>query len=257
MEFLVVGLAAFVAAGLTLFSGFGLGTLLLPVFALFFPVNVAVGLTAVVHLLNNIFKAALLGKHASAKTALHFGVPAIAAAFAGAGVLVWFSDLQPLASYFLGSRECHVTPIGLLIALLIMTFAIIELTPSFEKLSFDRKYLPLGGILSGFFGGLSGHQGAFRSAFLLKCGLAKEAFIATGVVIACFVDVSRLIIYRSRFSQTTVSENGWLLAVAVIAAFLGVFIGSRLLKEVTMRHIRIGVSILLFGVAIGLGTGIF
>ena len=29
-------------------------------------------------------------------------------------------------------------------------------------LEFDRRYLPLGGLLSGFFGGLSGHQGALR-----------------------------------------------------------------------------------------------
>ena len=40
---LAVALAALFAAGLTLYSGFGLGTLLLPVFALFYPVEVAVG----------------------------------------------------------------------------------------------------------------------------------------------------------------------------------------------------------------------
>ena len=33
--YLVVALTAFIAAGLTLYSGFGLGTMLLPVFALF------------------------------------------------------------------------------------------------------------------------------------------------------------------------------------------------------------------------------
>jgi hypothetical protein len=48
----------------------------------------------------------------------------------------------------------------------------------------------VGGILSGFFGGLSGIQGAIRSAFLVKSGLKKEAYIATGVVIACFVDIN-------------------------------------------------------------------
>ena len=35
MELLIVCTAALVASGLTLFSGFGLGTLLMPVFALF------------------------------------------------------------------------------------------------------------------------------------------------------------------------------------------------------------------------------
>ena len=40
MDLWWIGLAAFFAAGLTLFSGFGLGTLLTPVFALFFPLVV-------------------------------------------------------------------------------------------------------------------------------------------------------------------------------------------------------------------------
>ena len=68
-------------------------------------------------------------------------------------------------------------------------FALLELVPSLEaRIKFDKKYLPLGGALSGFFGGISGHQGALRSAVLLKCGLEKEAFIATGVVCAVVVD---------------------------------------------------------------------
>ncbi|WP_206054762.1 hypothetical protein [Nitrosococcus wardiae] len=53
-------IAAFLASLLTLFSGFGLGTLLMPVVAIFFPVTVAVALTAFVYLLNNLFKLAVL-----------------------------------------------------------------------------------------------------------------------------------------------------------------------------------------------------
>lgn len=61
MDFLVIGLVAFLASGLTLYSGFGLGTELLPAFALFFPVEVAVAATGTVHLLNSLFKGGLLG----------------------------------------------------------------------------------------------------------------------------------------------------------------------------------------------------
>jgi hypothetical protein len=38
---------AFAVSGLTLFPGFGLGTLLMPAFALFFPIEVAVAATAI------------------------------------------------------------------------------------------------------------------------------------------------------------------------------------------------------------------
>jgi uncharacterized membrane protein YfcA len=64
MEYFIIGAAALITSGLTLFSGFGLGTLLMPVFAIFFPIDLAVGLTAIVHFFNNLFKFALLGKHA-------------------------------------------------------------------------------------------------------------------------------------------------------------------------------------------------
>ena len=131
----------------------------------------------------------------------------------------------------------------------------------FSKINIDNthalleKYLPLGGILSGFFGGLSGHQGALRSLFLLRCGLSKESFIATGVIVACLVDISRLVIYSSRFAEVFKGGNISLLVVAVLSAFLGVFVGKRFLKKVTMRGIQLLVSIMLIFIALGLSSG--
>lgn len=55
----------------------------------------------------------------------------------------------------------------------------------------------IGGVLSGFFGGLSGQQGAFRSAFLLHAGLDPQRFIATNAAIATLVDITRLVVYGS------------------------------------------------------------
>jgi len=152
-------------------------------------------------------------------------------------------------------HDFQVTPVKLIVAILMVFFALFELVPKFEKLSFEKKYLPLGGILSGFFGGLSGHQGALRSAFLIKCGLSKESFIGTGVVIACLVDVSRISVYSSHFSLASGGNNILLLA-AIVSAFLGAFIGNRLMKKVTMRTIQVIVGIMLFGIAGALGTGI-
>jgi len=55
MDFVIVIFAAFLVSGLTRYSGFGLGALLMPVFALFFRAEVAVAATAIVHGANNIF----------------------------------------------------------------------------------------------------------------------------------------------------------------------------------------------------------
>jgi uncharacterized membrane protein YfcA len=256
MEFIVVAIASLFASGLTLFSGFGLGTLLLPVFALFFPVEVAIGMTAVVHFLNNVLKLILLGKYAKKEVVLKFGLPAIVTAFFGAIVLIWFSGMEPIFSYRLFDRMFSIQPVQFIIGILILIFVFVEMLPKFKNIAIDKKYLPLGGIISGFFGGLSGHQGALRSMFLLKAGLNKESFIATGVIIASLVDFSRLIVYSSRIGNAFQEGYILLLLVAVIAAFLGVFIGNRLLQKVTMKTVQIIISVLLIVIAFGLISGI-
>ncbi|MBI4376146.1 MAG: sulfite exporter TauE/SafE family protein [Elusimicrobia bacterium] len=256
MKYFLICSAALLTSGLTLFSGFGLGTLLMPVFAIFFPVEAAVGLTAVVHFLNNLFKLALLGKHANRGVVLRFGLPAILAAFLGAQALVWLSHLPPLASYAAFHRTFDVLPVKLAIGLLMIAFALLEIIPTFEKLSFDKHYLPVGGVLSGFFGGLSGNQGALRSAFLIRCGLSKGGFIASGVVIACLVDMTRLGVYASKFSAADVGANAALLIAATLSAFVGAWGGNRLLHKVTIRAVQWTVAIMLFVIAVGLATGV-
>jgi uncharacterized membrane protein YfcA len=256
MQYLAVSLAAFLASGLTLFSGFGLGTLLLPVMALFFPINLAIALTAVVHFLNNLFKLALLGRHADRAVLWRFGPPAIAAAFLGAQVLQWLSHLKPwLAYHFLG-LELHLMPVNLVVAGLMVFFALFELMPQFAKISIGRQYLPLGGLLSGFFGGLSGHQGALRSAFLVKAGLTKESFIATGVVLSLMVDIPRILVYSVNFHLLKLEETNLLLAAAVVAAFAGAFLGNLLVKKITLRFIQVMVALMLFAIAVALGAGL-
>lgn len=53
MEIIIISLVAFFVAILTFFSGFGLGTILTPIFMIFFPVDLAIGLTGIVHFFNN------------------------------------------------------------------------------------------------------------------------------------------------------------------------------------------------------------
>ena len=83
---ILVAFVSMTAAALTLFSGFGLGALLMPTFAFFFPLHIAVAITGIVHLANNLFKLVLVGKHASLPVAVRFdgpSIPATASAFCG------------------------------------------------------------------------------------------------------------------------------------------------------------------------------
>ena len=256
MEIVIICLAAFFTAILTFFSGFGLGTILTPVFAIFFPVEVAIALTGVVHFSNNLFKIALVGKNTDKTVLLRFGIPAIFASFIGAWVLIKITDLPSILHYNIRGNEFEITPVKIIIAILLITFSILEITPSTQKIQFSRNKLMAGGLLSGFFGGLAGIQGAIRSAFLIKSGLSKEAYIATGVVIACLVDFTRLSVYASRFTASILQENIVLLISATLAAMTGAFIGSKLLKKVTLRFIQILVVVLLFIISLALGAGL-
>lgn len=256
LTYVVVCGVALLASGLTFFSGFGLGTLLLPAFALFVPVDRAIALTAIVHFLNGLFKLTLVGRQADRRVVIRFGLPAIATAFVGAWVLIWLTGFGRLFDYTLFGRRFEVTPVKLVVGVLLLVFAAVEVLPRFRNVEFDPRYLPLGGAISGFFGGLSGMQGALRSAFLVRAGLSKEAFIGTGVVVACLVDVSRLAIYSGSILAGLAVPDYGLLTAAVVAAFLGAFFGNRYLKKMTMHGIQRVVAVMLFAVAIGLATGL-
>ena len=255
METVLVCFVAFLAAGLTLFSGFGLGTLLMPVLAIFLPVEEAIAITATVHFLNNSLKLVLLGRYADRQVVVKFGLPALLSAFLGAWALWSLVDQVPLVSYHLFNREFHVTPVKLTIAILLAVFTLSELALKDGTVSLDKKYLPIGGLMSGFFGGLSGHQGALRSAFLIKSGLSKESFLGSGIVIACLVDLARIAVYGVSFGSLT-TENHLLILVSVTAsAFGGTWLGNQFAQKVTIHTIHAIVSILVLGIAMGLGIG--
>lgn len=256
MIFVVLIVAAFVASGLTFFSGFGLNTLLMPVFAIFFPVDTAIALTAIVHILNNLFKLGLVGKHTQWRIVGIFGFPAMIMAFLGAYLLHQLGTTQDLYVYTLQERNHYVTITKIIIAVLMLVFAAMEGISSLKDKTLPTKYLPLGGILSGFFGGLSGHQGALRSMFLIRLQLPKEAYIATGVMTACMIDVTRLAVYTPSFVQMNLKSYLPLLICAILGAFAGAWVGNRYLKKITYQTIQKIVSVMLVVLALLLGSGI-
>jgi uncharacterized membrane protein YfcA len=174
-------------------------------------------------------------------------------------VLGLAAGLEPLASYQLNGRVYEVTAVKLVIGAIIVGFALLDLLPRFSKLSFDRRYLPLGGVLSGFFGGLSGNQGALRSAFLIRAGLDKEAFIGTGTVAAVMVDIARLLVYGASFyvlGAVTGGDAGGLVVAATLSAFAGAFLGKRLIGKVTLRSVQLIVGAMLVVVGLGMMAGL-
>lgn len=258
MDFLLVGFVAFIASGLTLYSGFGLGTILLPAFALFFPVPVAVAATGAVHVLNNLFKGGLLWRQAHWPTVLRFGVPAIPFAILGAWVLAQLGNTTAVFSWSAQGRTFAPTMANVVIGLLMIAFAILELQPWFQKIAAPKRLMPLGGAFTGFIGGLTGQQGAFRTMFLLKSGLEPARFIATGVLIAIIVDFARLPTYALTFADLGMhfgQRELTLIGVGTICAFAGAYLGARYLQKATIGVVRaiVAASMLVIGAALTLG----
>lgn len=257
MEYVIVAVVVLFGAGLTFFSGFGLGTLMLPVFSLFFDLPVAIGATAVVHFANNIFKFVMVYKHIHYRTFLLFGIPALVAAIGGSALLTYFDHFDTITDYAIGGNTFEITTVGVAIGALMIFFAWFDLDPRFNDLKIKPNQIPFGGVLSGFFGGLSGHQGAFRSTFLTKAGLSKEQFIGTSNAVSLVVDFIRMSVYLFGASLLTSGESSFtdklleaqdLLIVGVIFAFVGTYFGKKLVKKTTIKGIQRVVGVMLFAI---------
>lgn len=259
MDIVIVAIIAALASALTLYSGFGLATILLPAFALFFPAPIAVAATGVVHLLNSLFKGALLWRRADLAVVLRFGLPAVPAAILGAWLLAWLGETRQLFEWTALGRRFGPTGAGLAVGLLMILLAVLELQRWFQRLGAPARLIPLGGAITGFFGGLTGQQGAFRSMFLLRAGLPAERFVATGVMIAILVDLSRLATYAASFTAGALNlagREGLLVAVATLSAFGGAYLATRLLEKVTIGTVRYAVAALMLVIGAALATGV-
>lgn len=258
MELTFVALVAFAAALLTFVSGFGLGTVLMPAMAPFMTIEAAVALTAVVHLLVNLLKVALVGREANRQVLVTFGIPALCGAAIGGWTLTQLGDEVSgrVMTYTLGTHTFAPTPLALCVGMVMLAFAIAELTPAFANWRPSPRWQGIGGLVSGFLGGLSGHQGAVRSAFLGGMGnqLTAVSFAATGAIIACVVDVARLAMYHANWSSWS-SGRLPTLATGALAALLGTWLGSRLIRKVTLPFVQRVVSALLILLGLGLVSG--
>jgi len=253
MEIIILILVSFGASWLTFFCGFGLGTILSPVFYMIFgDLELAIFATTIVHFLNNVFKFLLMKKSINWQVAIPFGLAAIPAAFLGAWLLTHFDDFV-VVKYQLFGKEWSIMAMNFVFGIILSGFALIELIPNWS-LTISKQSLWVGGFISGFFGGLSGHQGALRTAFLIKYKLEKNVFIATGVFVALIVDIVRSSVYFSDLEKSI--DFDWkLVLISLIAALIGAITGRYFLQKIKLETLNIIVSIgmLIFGISLALG----
>lgn len=250
LSFIVIAVVALLASFATFFSGFGLGTVLLPAFSLFFPVETAVLATAIVHFANNIFKFTLVFKNLDRQLLLRFALTAGIGSLVGAFCLDFLGKGGEAYQFHFWGHTTNVSWSALIIGCLMLIFALLDLLPLLEKVAVAEKYLPIGGFVSGFFGGLSGHQGALRAAFLSRVNIDKAVFVSTSVAIAMVIDTVRISTYS--FTKSFSNLPIPLLITGICFAFAGSFFGKKLFDKTENLNIRRIVALFLF--AMGIAT---
>jgi uncharacterized protein len=215
-------------------GGFGSSMLLIPLAGIFLPFHEVLLITALLHVVSNVFKIMLFREGLNRSLLMNMGIPSIAGVLLGAWLSGWVTD--QLA--------------GLLVGSFLTGFSIWMLMHQQWKLSAGLRNAAITGSLAGFTAGLLGTGGAIRGMGLAAFDLSKQVFIATSAAIDLGVDSSRLLVY---WSKTDMPNNFWLVFPGLlVASWTGTWTGKRILEKVPQERFR--QLVLLLVLAIGIFT---
>jgi uncharacterized membrane protein YfcA len=147
------------------------------------------------------------------------------------------------------NSSIQAEPLLLIVGIALVALPLLTISERWTNYRLPEAEDRIGGFGSGFFGGLTGHQGALRAMFLQKRLPDKTEYAATAAVLALVVDVTRIPVYVA-LEGWQILEAGWLILGLVLAAIFGVKLGKRWLKKWKSERIRKGilVAIVLSGV---------
>ena len=252
MELFLIAMASFGAALLGHISGLGFTMLLIPVFSLFFPIEIAIVMSAGLHFIDSGFRLLLHHKDICIKHLLLFSIFAGPAAWVGASLLKDLPDYT--ISYDLGWGK--VQWLAILIGLLLILMSILNNVYFFGKYLMKKWTLVPIGLLSGFIAGISGLHMLIRKRALENMQLSKIEVVATGLGIAVLVDMSRLPAYVGVLYDNLIPDDVQNILIALFFALTGIIIGNTgLLKEgnkMVKGITQVVVIILAFGILMGL-----
>ena len=222
---LASGVAGGVVAAVT---GFGIGSLLTPVLALYVDTRLAVAAVSIPHVVGTAFRFWLLGARVDRRVLWSFGLTSAAGGLAGA--LLQVRAGTPALTVLFG-------------ALLLFT-AGAELAGLARRLRFDGPAAWVAGGASGLLGGLVGNQGGIRSAALLGIDLQRHVFVGTATAVGLMVDGARVPVYLWRLHEPIRGIAGWV-ALATLGVVIGTLFGNRLLVRIPEHLFRRAVAAVL------------
>jgi uncharacterized protein len=225
---LVIAVGSVLAGAIASIVGFGIGSVLTPLFAVRVGTQLAVAAVSIPHLFATALRFWRLRAHVDRRVVVSFGITSAAGGLAGA-LLHAYASNRSLAIVF---------------GVLLLFVGISELTGLARHMRFGGPVAWIAGAVSGVFGGLVGNQGGIRSAALLGFDLDRQAFVATATAIGLVVDGARMPVYFA--TQTAAIARIWpLVLIATAGTLAGTLLGVRTLRRIPEQAFRRIVAILL------------
>ncbi len=216
-NYLVVGLAAFLASTMAAVAGTGGGIILLPVLVGVAGVRDAVPIYAVAQLVGNLSRVGFNWRLVDPRVVVWFSLGAVPLAVAGGWLFTRLPDagLTRLLGVFL-------------VASVIARRAHPALRCGFRP----AWFAPIGGVFA-VVSAVAGSAGPFLAPFYLSYGLTKGAFIGTEALGTAIMHVAKLATYQSLGAVSAQMWAAGLLLGPVM--ILGSYAGKRILDRVPVR----------------------
>ena len=230
---ILVFIASAVAGAIASITGFAIGSLLTPVFAVKFATNLAVAAVSIPHFFGTAIRFWKLRHDVDRRVLWSFGITSAVGGLIGA----------------LLNARVSSSALTIVFGVLLLFAGGSGLTGLAKRMRFRGPLAWVAVAASGLFGGLVGNQGGIRSAALLGFNLSRDAFVATATAIALFVDGARMPVYlvvEGRELMTMVTT----IVVATAGVIAGTLSGTRLLRRIPQRTFELLVSALITALGI-------
>ena len=132
------------------------------------------------------------------------------------------------------SVTAFIPPAGLIFLLIGLFPFLTRMLPKSFNLDIEQpKIAFLSGLAVTLTQMLAGASGPALDIFYLQSKLTKEEILGTKAVTQTFGHILKLIYYGSLMMSAGNSLNGWLITTVIIAALLGNFLGSLIVKRIS------------------------
>jgi len=132
------------------------------------------------------------------------------------------------------SVTAFIPPAGLIFLLIGLFPFLTRMLPKSFNLDIEQpKIAFLSGLAVTLTQMLAGASGPVLDIFYLQSKLTKEEILGTKAVTQTFGHILKLIYYGSLMMSAGNSLNGWLITTVIVAALLGNFLGSLIVKRIS------------------------